>query len=1109
MRKKLVFLILALCGLCALGVFNSPNAKAADPNQPGPWLIFEVGRNQFARQEKPDIYQSGSFIVEIETEGADNPTELYRAQWRAIRGLWLPQAVNLEAYAGQEILLRFLVYTVYGLDDVAYFYWGHPRIVEGPLGESGTGTLVMDLAEKYRLGDSAWAFLGEPDDPGTEREPAGEDNGYTNPAACGFLFQPGFNAFPNGASGSAKPWCVEFELTIPDIAAPLGSFRKPGPQRNTVIDDGRRMAILATESHVYAPFPNGTAGVDLDTMRFDIRSPYKANGQGYAFAGFETQNVTSLTLQAEYDTYSPATNYGGADHNSFAGLVLDYHTEGGYTRRVWLCHPDAFPAEPSLRSERNVPRWQMDPESRTRLQEIEWEEQFHTLPAGNNFSLDLFAYAPSNWDGRLWVGAGLQDVGSEKTLVFTIEDRVAIGAAADGVSQNPIILEDDKVKFVLSGKTGALLEGWDKTTWTQVLTTSFEPYLLDTPQEKWRSTEALDVVEAWREETVEGQPSVVFECHNTGLPQIRLEKRYTLRPNGELSKRIEFQTEDEEGFFVLWNSNTRTPSDFAQQAQPMGELKPYVVWSKYSAGMVADDFSLGVASYRFRVNDRFVLRGMPKGNEPPPPADETSWAIFVFADWVKKDAPVSAEVRWHIFQGDALVHDRHYMSHPEYQNVWTYERPQWTRQVVADAMRTKNETVAFHEKAWPHLVTGTIWHVYPPWGNWWSHSDPPYGSYNEVVNLAATYRSIRPNARVAAYTNMRYQEESNMWADHPEFAVRGKNGQPINYGYLVSGDPAYDFQILRPECWQYVLDMHADRTAGWDLDFHYMDGPGWGFEHVDWSWRDVTQHYDWMELMRDLRARLQQVKPEAALFVNGIQKPYTDFGYIEFRTDEWQKLFSTNRGTWQDLAWELLRIKVNHPPEHIIVPTYGWPIADPTIASYTVFYGWLGHFFYEQRYPWMEYAMHYRRMAVVENAVEPCWWRNPGQDFEALGFTKEGIGIVHVLDHGAATTRTITVSVDTAKLGLIPGEPLYGRLRQMTNAVPELEGEGTNPAGTYANTTAFTEEPFGEWENCPAILNLEIPVDRMHVSTVLLTHHPEKNLAPYQPPASTLMLGWK
>lgn len=1085
--------------LLLLGFIVPTASMAKGPEAPGPWLIFEVGRNQFARQEKPDLYQSGSFVVEIETEGAKQPVELDRVQWGCIRGIWLPRAINLEAYAGQKVLLRLKTYTMYGFQHRAYFLWGHPRIVAGPLTEQDDMPVLLDLAERYRKAEGAWAFVGEPHGKKTERKPANEKH-YADPAACGYKLQPGLSAYPSGRGSSAMPWCIEFEITVPE-ATEAKTPAAPSPKKGVVTDAGKRLAVLATDNYVYAPFPDGTAGVDINTLRFDLRMPNEDNGQGYAFAGLETQNVTSLEIKADYDTYGPVINYGGAEHNSFAGIVLDYHTPRGYTRRVWLCHPDAMPKSPSLRSERNVPRWNMEPEVRGRLEDLQWQQQqrFETLPASETFRLDLTEYAPVDWDGRLWIGAGLQDVGTSKKMSLTITDRVAIGSTGDVVETKPVSLEDETARFVFSDQTGSLLEGWDKKTGRQVLAGDFDPYRLDTPIEKLRSTEALDVVDNMRREEVDGCPSVVFECRNLGLPQIRLEKRYTLLPDGELSKRVEFQTDDPEGFFVFWDCLSRVPAEFAVQAHRAGELVPFKVFSKYSSMMVSDDYSLGVASYRFKVNDRFVLRGMPKGNRPKPPADEASWTHIVFADWVKQGAPVSAETRWHIFHGDAFAHDRFYMSHPEYQALWDYERPEWTKRVVADAMRVMNGTEEFHERAMPYLVTGTIWNIYPPWGNWWAKSDPPFYSFIGVPRYAHHYRTDNPNARVAAYTNLRVMDTSDMYKDHPEFLIRGKNGLPMNNGYLNHGTPAYDIQLMRPDCRQYIIDMHADRTKGWDLDFHYMDGPGYGFEYADWGYRDVSQEYEYRDFMRDLRTRLQEVKPGCAIFVNGVQKPYTDFGYIEFRSGEWQALASSEAEHWRPLARELLAIKINNPPEHIIVPTYGWPIADPACASYTVFYGWLGNFWYVERYPWMEYAMHYREMAVVEDAVEPRWWRNPEQDFEAVGFTKEGIGIVNVMDHKEAESRTVKVTVDTKKLGLTPGQPLYGTLRLMTNAVPELSGEGRNPKGTYKNKIAYTEKPFQDWKACPEKLELEIPVNRAHVSTVLLSHEKGKTLAPYMP----------
>ena len=122
--------------------------------------------------------------------------------------------------------------------------------------------------------------------------------------------------------------------------------------------------------------------------------------------------------------------------NRFAGIVLDYHTPNGYSRRVWLHLAVMKPEHPERRCERRAPTWQMDLSRPNRVLEANWEQLHDDLPPGSPpgqqpgaqvVGLDLHKWAPEDWDGRLWFGAGLQDAGSGRRLVVTVLDRRATG----------------------------------------------------------------------------------------------------------------------------------------------------------------------------------------------------------------------------------------------------------------------------------------------------------------------------------------------------------------------------------------------------------------------------------------------------------------------------------------------------------------------------------------------------------------------------------------------------------------------------------------------------------------------------------------------------------
>jgi hypothetical protein len=663
----------------------------------------------------------------------------------------------------------------------------------------------------------------------------------------------------------------------------------------------------------------------------------------------------------------------------------------------------------------------------------------------------------------------------------------------------PVVLADGEAAFSISSRNGAIVEGRDLATGRRLLVACNDRYTVDTENDVTRTTELLDRVTTLEQTTEAGRPALRLRCTNVALPSVTLEKRYVLEPGRVLAKRVSFATTDTAGFFLHWDGETALDPEFMAASSRGGDLaaKQVVAQGKVvertekvaaeqmSAGdaplVTARDFTLGLGAYRFKINDRFVLRGASR-------ALPGGWLNPVFVDYVKAGAPVSGEMRWVMFAGDFTVLDRYYQALPEVRQLWTFGRPAWPQRLLADAMYLgPPESFPLYRACAPELVAATIWFLNPPWGNWGPDNDPPKSLHPDVKGIAKGWRKEFPNARVSAYTNALFDDQSDIFRDHPEFGVRDLEGQLITSGIAsdAGGRPSFYFQINQPACRQYLLDMHAAKFREWDFDFFYMDGPGFGAEVPDWSLRDVAQSYDWLDYFSALRQSLQEIKPEAAIFVNGANLPFTDIGYIEWRDEQWQALAGPQ---WRSLALEMLRTKLNEEPGFVVVPTYGGPGADPAMAAYDLLYGWCGHGTTVERLPWMREAFRYRGSRLVEDAVEPRWWRT-NVDFEALGFRLGTAAVVSVLDH-APEAREVTVRVDTAKLGLPPGLPLAAELRLMAAPSSELKPDPADPAKqvrVWANQQAATASPLFAGRPCPGVLELTVPTRPLLLTTVVLT----------------------
>jgi len=72
-----------------------------------------------------------------------------------------------------------------------------------------------------------------------------------------------------------------------------------------------------------------------------------------------------------------------------------------------------------------VPKWNLDLKNINLEQEVDREIIIKKLPGGTKkgkytLRLSLLEFAPKDWDGKVWFGIGIQDVGAAKTFAVTL-----------------------------------------------------------------------------------------------------------------------------------------------------------------------------------------------------------------------------------------------------------------------------------------------------------------------------------------------------------------------------------------------------------------------------------------------------------------------------------------------------------------------------------------------------------------------------------------------------------------------------------------------------------------------------------------------------------------
>lgn len=149
-----------------------------------------------------------------------------------------------------------------------------------------------------------------------------------------------------------------------------------------------------------------------DRLEIDCRSS-PAVPWDFSFPAFETTWPVGRPIELEVTNPGP---YVGQDSFSIAALALDFHTPDGYAERSLF-------GLGFIQNQRapHPPTYGVGPSGRTVF-------RGNLLPAAGNgpqhLKIDPAKYAPKGWDGRLWIGLFLHNIGTNKTLAVRITNAL-------------------------------------------------------------------------------------------------------------------------------------------------------------------------------------------------------------------------------------------------------------------------------------------------------------------------------------------------------------------------------------------------------------------------------------------------------------------------------------------------------------------------------------------------------------------------------------------------------------------------------------------------------------------------------------------------------------
>ena len=229
---------------------------------------------------------------------------------------------------------------------------------------------------------------------------------------------------PGVADGVADP-PVDQETGL----AKVSPARRPGRRDIVAVDRMVHGLRVLRAAELTTSAPAGTfqpeldalmAAADPDALVLEAGTTRKidARCRGAAFAGLEIERLETLrvklgnTFHNAFHCRGPGVHVPNRPNSqNFAGIVVDYHTPAGYTKRVRLAagvlHQDCNSAYPDYGR-----TGQADESYDLGTSMIEGPEQ--------TFALDLRPYAPGDWDGRVWFSVGSHWVSSDRRLKLEI-----------------------------------------------------------------------------------------------------------------------------------------------------------------------------------------------------------------------------------------------------------------------------------------------------------------------------------------------------------------------------------------------------------------------------------------------------------------------------------------------------------------------------------------------------------------------------------------------------------------------------------------------------------------------------------------------------------------
>ncbi len=553
-----------------------------------------------------------------------------------------------------------------------------------------------------------------------------------------------------------------------------------------------------------------------------------------------------------------------------------------------------------------------------------------------------------------------------------------------------------------------------------------------------------------------GFESVAGRYTNPGLPEVVIEKRYSLAPGSRfLVKKIAFLPSRDRVAGIEYSLDIKLDPAFRDGSYyhcPMGihfgqrvptwmraeqVTEPVSLSGKPETGVAAEHglhafvvcanprLDLAAASWRAAVNGKFVRPSWSSTLGSGIFFEPDGWRMGVYAEYLGR--PSSAEVHLGLIRGDHLTAHRLWQQLPGWQaivrdgEVANGRSPAWLDRVkvmalncegIAGPLQVRDNYARLVNEGVPMIMLAgcgvTVWSGNGPVGTVYLADGALYQkSDHRQIHDAAWFRAfveriraVSPRARIGFYFLM------------PEVTIKRNTGPGAT---ALSWWQGLDL----PRDLSYIRDQWRTAMAAHGADFIYMDGaPEYGGA-IDYR-RKLAWHNDLsLAVDRAVRRAARSLGEDKVYWRNSEVNVYTDCGFAELSGfGNWHNM--AEQTGWRNVADRLLKVKLYERPGKWVAPLYANATAE--YANYALGLG---------ARPWgigpcalVNAVYEVRNLRLLEADVRPCWWRDYGE-VEAHGLSLGASRVLSAINHEDGPPRTVTLSADAGRLGVPSDRPMY------------------------------------------------------------------------------------